>query len=483
MDLRDMTLPVSWHGDWSKLSAVVLGLGKSGFSVVDTLVELGVQTTALAKSVAPEILDLVEVIGARVLLGDEPALLDQLERTPDFAVVSPGFAPSHPLLVRLSAMGVQLVSDIDLAWRLRDKTASVAKWLSVTGTNGKTTTTELVAHMLRTANYRAVACGNIGTPVLDMIRDPEGFDFLVLELSSFQLHYTGEINPVVSAFLNFADDHLDWHGSRESYLQAKSKVYAGTELALVFNEQDSSTFEAAKAASVLDGARGVSFSLGIPGRSMIGYVEEFLVDRAFLEERADSALEIAELEDLECIGPVSDQLRQNVAAATAMVRALDIPPALIKAAIRSFELAPHRVQLVAEVAGVRFIDDSKATNAHAAAASLGSFESVVWIVGGLLKGVDISPLLEKHGKRLRAAVVIGADTSELERIFAEKLPQLAIRILTAAPMSEVVDVAIELAQSGDTVLLAPAAASMDQYRDYVHRGLSFQAEVKRRFEL
>jgi UDP-N-acetylmuramoylalanine--D-glutamate ligase len=165
------------------------------------------------------------------------------------------------------------------------------------------------------------------------------------------------------------------------------------------------------------------------------------------------------------------------------VRALDIPPALIKAAIRSFELAPHRVQLVAEVAGVRFIDDSKATNAHAAAASLGSFESVVWIVGGLLKGVDISPLLEKHGKRLRAAVVIGADTSELERIFAEKLPQLAIRILTAAPMSEVVDVAIELAQSGDTVLLAPAAASMDQYRDYVHRGLSFQAEVKRRFEL
>lgn len=478
-----MTLPVSWHGDWSRLSAVVLGLGKSGFSAVDTLVELGVDTTAIAKTVSSEILDLVHVIGAKVLRGDEAHLLDELVNKPDFAVVSPGFSPSHPLVLRLQAMGVSVLTDIDLAWRLRDKTARVAKWLTVTGTNGKTTTTELVAHMLRTANHRAVACGNIGTPVLDMIRDPEGFDFLVLELSSFQLHYLSDINPVVSVFLNFADDHLDWHGSRENYLAAKSKVFAGTELALVFNEQDSSTFDAAREASVLDGARGVSFSLGIPGRSMVGYVEEFLVDRAFLEERADSALEIAELEDLSCIGTVSDQLRQNVAAATAMVRALDIPPALIKAAIRSFELAPHRVQLVAEVSGVRFIDDSKATNAHAAAASLGSFESVVWIVGGLLKGVDISPLLEKHAKRLRAAVVIGADTSELERIFTEKLPELTIRILTAAPMSEVVGVAVELAQSGDTVLLAPAAASMDQYRDYADRGLSFQAEVKRRFGL
>jgi UDP-N-acetylmuramoylalanine--D-glutamate ligase len=287
----------------------------------------------------------------------------------------------------------------------------------------------------------------------------------------------------VSAFLNFADDHLDWHGSRDAYLAAKSKIYSGSELALVFNEQDKSTFEAAKEASVLEGARGVSFTLGIPGRSMIGYVEEFLVDRAFLEERADSALEIAELEDLEQIGPVTDQLRQNVAAATAMVRALDVSPAVIRNAIRSFVIAPHRVQLVAEVEGVRFIDDSKATNAHAATASIGSFESVVWIVGGLLKGVDISPLLEKHSKKLRAAVVIGADTSELERLFQEKLPELPVRILTKAPMSEAVAAAIGFAQPGDTVLLAPAAASMDQYRDYADRGLAFQAEVRKRFGL
>lgn len=478
-----MSLPDSWHADWSGLSALVLGLGKSGFSVVDTLVELGVETTAIAKSAKPEILDLAEVIGARVLLGDEPVLLGQLERLPDFAVVSPGFPPTHPLLRSLSEKGVQLLTDIDLAWRLRDKTDKVASWLVITGTNGKTTTTELVAHVLRTANYAAVACGNIGTPVLDMIRDPGGFDYLVLELSSFQLHYAHEINPSVSVFLNFADDHLDWHGNRSEYLNAKSKIFSGSELALVFNEQDGATFTAAKEASVLEGARGVSFTLGIPGRSMVGYVEEFLVDRAFLEERADSALEIAELGDLEQIGPVTDQLRQNVAAAVAVVRALDVAPSVIRSAIRSFRVAPHRVQLVAEDAGIRFIDDSKATNAHAAAASLRSFESVVWIVGGVLKGVDITPLLEKHSKRLRAAVVMGADTSELERIFAQSLPELPIRVLPKAPMSEVVAAALSFAQQGDTVLLAPAAASMDQYLDYADRGLAFQAEVRRQLGL
>lgn len=478
-----MSLPTSWHSDWSGLNALVLGLGKSGFSAVDTLVELGVATTVIAKTAQAQFLDMVNVIGAEVLLGDDPELYDQLPKRPDFAVVSPGFLPSHPLVTRLLQEGVLLVTDIDLAWCLRDKTEQVASWLVVTGTNGKTTTTELVAHILRTANYRAVACGNIGTPVLDMIRDPLGFDFLVLELSSFQLHYLGEINPVVSAFLNFADDHLDWHGSRTSYLAAKSKVFAGTSSALVFNEQDPSTFEAARDASVVDGARGVSFSLAIPGRSMVGFVEEFLVDRAFLEERADSALEIAELEDLERIGPLTDHLRQNVAAATAMVRAVDVAPALIRLGIQSFQMSAHRAQLVAQVDGVVFIDDSKATNAHAAAASLSSFSSVVWIVGGLLKGVDISPLLEKHGKRLRAAVVIGADTSELERLFCAKLPDLTLRVLTSAPMSEAVNVAAELAQPGDTVLLAPAAASMDQYLDYADRGLAFQREVRKRFGL
>ena len=472
-----MTLPSSWHGNWSGLSAVVLGLGKSGFSVVDTLIELGVSVSAIAKQVEPETLDLAELIGARVLLGDEPALLKSLENQPDFAVVSPGFRPSHPLVQELAAMGVELVTDIDLAWALRDKTPRIAKWLTVTGTNGKTTTSELLAHMLRTGGFRAVACGNIGNPILDMIRDPEGFDYLVVELSSFQLHYSHAISAEASAFLNFAEDHLDWHGSVDDYFAAKAKVFSNSASALVFNEEDKRTFEAAQAAEVMDGARGVSFTIGIPARSMVGYVEEFLVDRAFLAERAEAALEIADISDLEQIGEVTLQLRQNVAAATALARAVDLPPAVIKHAISTFKLSPHRVQFVAERSGVRYIDDSKATNAHAAAGSLSSFDSVVWLVGGLLKGVDVSPLLRDYGSKLKAAILIGADTSELERLFSELLPTLPLRVLTGEPMSQAVKVAAEMAIAGDTVLLAPAAASMDQYRDYADRGEQFQRAV------
>ncbi len=472
-----MILPASWHGSWSGLNAVVLGLGKSGFSVVDTLIELGVRVTAIAKEVDPQTLDLAELIGANVIQGDEPGLLATLSQKPDFAIVSPGFKPSHPMVRELAHMGVELFTDIDLAWALRDKTARVAKWLTVTGTNGKTTTTELLAHMLRTGGFRAVECGNIGNPILDMIRDPEGFDYLVVELSSFQLHYSHPVSAEASAFLNFAEDHLDWHGGVDDYFGAKAKIFNQSAKAIVFNEEDKRTFAAAQQAEVLEGARGVSFTLGIPARSMVGYVEEFLVDRAFLAERAEAALEIAEISDLEQIGEVTPQLRQNVAAATALARAVDLPPAVIKHAISTFKLSPHRVQFVAERAGVRYIDDSKATNAHAAAGSISSFDSVVWLVGGLLKGVEVSPLLKMYGSNLKAAVIIGADTSELERLFSQHLPSLPLRVLTGEPMSQAVKVAAEMASAGDTVLLAPAAASMDQYRDYADRGTQFQQAV------
>ncbi|MGA1718800.1 MAG: Mur ligase family protein, partial [Aquiluna sp.] len=243
-----MSLPTSWHEDWSQLRAVVLGLGKSGFSALDTLVELGVEAVAVGGSADERLVDLAEVIGSRFIFDETPKVLDQLGFAPDFAVVSPGFAPSHPLVQELETRKVTLITDIDLAYRLRDKTSRVAKWIVVTGTNGKTTTCELTAAMLAADGQRAVACGNIGNPILDAIRDPEGFDFLVVELSSFQLHYLGEIHPLASAFLNLAEDHLDWHGDMQSYFEAKSKIYLGTEVAIVFNEQDPKTLEAAQQA-------------------------------------------------------------------------------------------------------------------------------------------------------------------------------------------------------------------------------------------
>lgn len=469
----------SWHDNWAGLHVAVLGLGKSGFSVADTLCELGAQVTVFAKSADQHYSELLDVIGAKLVLSDSESELTKLSKI-DFAVVSPGFAPNHPAVMWLTQNDISILTDIDLAWRLRDKTDRVAKWITITGTNGKTTTTELVTHMLQTAGLRAVACGNIGNPILDAIRDPEGFDYLVVEVSSFQLHYTAQLNPVASAFLNLAPDHIDWHGSEQAYFDAKAKVYQGTELAIVYNASDPKTLEAAENADVVEGCRAVAFTTSMPSVSMVGFVEEFLVDRAFINDRYSAALEIAEDSDLEAIGVLSDHLRANVAAATALARAVDVEPLVIKKAISSFELSPHRIQKVLQQDGVLFIDDSKATNAHAANASLVSFDSIVWIVGGLLKGVDPTPLLVEHGSKLKAAIVIGADTAELEGLFAEHLPNLPLRVISGDQvMADAVSSALEFASAGDTVLLAPAAASMDQFRDYADRGNQFQAEVRR----
>ena len=233
----------------------------------------------------------------------------------------------------------------------------------------KTTTVQLVEAMAKSAGIRAIACGNIGLPVLDAIREPEGFDLLVVELSSFQLHYLGSISPVSAVVLNVANDHLDWHGGFEAYKAAKAKVYENTVAACVYNVMDKSTESMVEDADVVEGARAIGFTLGIPTRSQVGFVEDILCDRAFLDDRANNALEIATLEDLAQIGVLTPHLMANAAAATALARSAGVEPADIREAIRNFRLDAHRIELVAEANGVRWIDDSKATNAHAADAS------------------------------------------------------------------------------------------------------------------
>lgn len=468
-------LPDSWFGAWAGLKACVLGLGKSGFSVADTLIELGVSVDVYAAKVEPELADLLDVIGANLVQSDR---IDDLDLAGiDFAVVSPGFAPAHPMVQALVQSGIRITTDVELAHLVGDKVQR-ASWIVITGTNGKTTTTELTTHMLQANGLRARACGNIGNPILDAVRDPEGFDFLVVELSSFQLHYLGEIAPKSAAFLNLAPDHYDWHGDAESYFAAKSKVFENTELAIVYNAQDSQTLAAAESADVIEGCRGIGFTLEVPTVSQVGFVEEFLVDRAFIEDRYSTGLELATFDDIDQIGIRSDHMLANIAAASALARSVGVSAESIREAIRSFKTAPHRIQRVAEHDGVLFVDDSKATNAHAADASLSSFESVVWIVGGLLKGVDLRPLIQKHKHRLRGAVLIGADTAELEGLFIDLCPNLEISVMTGQAMDLVVKSARQLAEAGDVVLLAPAAASMDQYKDYQDRGNQFQAAVR-----
>jgi len=327
-----------------------------------------------------------------------------------------------------------------------------------------------------------MACGNIGTPILDAIRLPDGLDALVVELSSFQLHYLGEISPLASAVLNLADDHLDWHGGFAAYSATKGKVYEQTKLACVYNVQDSATEALVENADVVEGARAIGFTLGAPTRSQVGYVENLLVDRAFLEERASQALEIAQLEDIEQIGVITPHLLANVAAATALARSVGVQPDEIREAIRNFKLDSHRIELVGERNGVRWFDDSKATNPHATAASLASFDSVVWIVGGLLKGVNLEPLIEQFAGKLAAAIVIGIDRQPVLDALKAKAAGVPVFEVSETDKQRVMPKAIEfagrVAKPGSTVLLAPSAASMDQFKDYADRGEQFAGAVR-----
>ena len=482
--MPDLDQLTSWHSDWKQLKALVFGLGVSGFSAADTLAELGANTLVLAEKAEADLLDILDVIGVPHITGEAakglPAAV--IDFAPDVIVVSPGIRPEHELLVWAREQGIAIWVDIDLAWRLRDKTERLAHWFTITGTNGKTTTVQLLTAMLNQGGIKAEACGNIGKPILDAIRDPEGFDALVVELSSFQLHYLGQILPFSSAVLNLADDHLDWHGGFEEYKAAKAKVYENTVAACVYNVMDKSTESMVEDADVIDGARAIGFTLGIPGRSQVGYVEDILCDRAFLDDRANNAIEIATLEDLSEIGVLTPHLMANAAAATAMARSAGVDPADIREAIRNFRLDAHRIELVAEAGGVRWIDDSKATNPHAADASLASFESVVWIVGGLLKGVDISALVEKHASKLSAAIVIGKDRSLVLEALAAKAPGVPVVEIAddsgAQVMAQAVASAAAHAKDGDVVLLAPAAASMDQFKDYADRGNCFASSAR-----
>jgi UDP-N-acetylmuramoylalanine--D-glutamate ligase len=486
---RDLDALTSWHADWRGLRVVVFGLGVTGFAVADTLVELGAEVLVVGGPGDDERRRLLAVIGAAfVEQSDQAVAPPELDAFgADLVVTSPGYPPHHALHAWARERGVPVWGDIELAWRLRDKVAGSdgpAEWILVTGTNGKTTTTQLTATMLVAGGRRAAPAGNIGIPVLDAIRDPAGFDTLVIELSSHQLHWMrpGTFQPIAAVCLNLADDHLEWHGSAAAYRAAKAKVYDGVRIACVYNLADEATREMVEEAEVQDGARAIGFGLGVPGPSDFGLVEGILVDRAFLEERRSSALELATLDDLREAGLDSPHMTANVLAAAALARAAGVEPAAVRAAVRAFRIGAHRNERVAEAGGILWIDDSKATNAHAAQASLAAYPSVVWIAGGLLKGIDPEPLVMRHAARLRGAVLIGADRSVLRAAFARHAPGVTVVEVEAtetdAVMPSAVRAAASLAQAGDAVVLAPTAASMDQFVDYADRGTRFARAVR-----
>nr|WP_239684003.1 UDP-N-acetylmuramoyl-L-alanine--D-glutamate ligase [Leucobacter musarum] len=476
----------SWHHDWSGLRVAVLGLGVTGFSVADTLVELGARVRVIFGAPDAERERLLDVIGAERFVDDDDTaqLADLTDFDPELIVVSPGYRPDHPLTTWATERGVTVWGDIELGWRLRDKTDRVADWICITGTNGKTTTTQLTAHMLAAGGLRVTPAGNIGTPILDALRDPQGYDVIVVELSSFQLERLGQISPYASACLNFADDHLDWHGSPAAYWAAKAKVYERTQAACVYNRADAETERMVEAADVIEGARAISFGLDTPPSSGFGVVEGILVDRGFHAGRRSEAYELVTVDELAEHDLGAPHMVQNILAASALARSRGVEPGEIASAILSFTPDPHRAQHLGEIRDLRWIDDSKATNAHAADASLRALTDVVWVLGGLLKGVDIDALVSAHAHRLRGAIVIGRDRAPVLEALRRHLGERPVIDIIDADldadgiMRAVVTEALGIGQPGDIVLLSPAAASMDQFESYSDRGRRFQAAVR-----
>lgn len=482
----------SWYADWTGLRVAVLGLSVTGFSVADTLAELGAEVLVVSEGADEQYARLLPVIGVAAWTGPLDEVPDDLVAfAPDVVVASPGFAPNHPLVRWAEDAGIPLWGDIELAWRVRDKVVRPdgrpADWVLITGTNGKTTTTRLTATMLVAGGLRAAPVGNIGTPVLDAIRDPGGFDVLVVELSSHQLWYLGRqdspepVSPHAAVCLNLAADHLEWHGSFDAYRDAKARVYDRTRVACVYNKADAATRAMVEDAEVVEGARAIGFDLGVPGPSDLGVVDGILVDRAFLEERRTSALELTTVAELDEAGLAAPHIVSNILAAAALARSLDVEPAAIRDALRSFRLDPHRIEIVARHAGITWVDDSKATNPHAAASSLAAYPGAVWIVGGLLKGVDISELVAARASSITAAVVIGEDRTAVVDAFMRHAPGVplfeAVAAQTEDVMARAVELAAGIARDGDVVLLAPAAASFDQFSSYADRGRRFAAAV------
>lgn len=399
----------------------------------------------------------------------------------DAVVISPGWRQDHPLVLKVLETGMKLLNEVDLAWLIRNEIAPHQKWLALTGTNGKTTTVEMTSKILQTAGLKAVACGNVGDTVIEAVDREEPFDYLVLELSSFQLHWMKEAQFVAAAILNIAEDHLDWHGDFDKYAQAKFSILDRSEIA-VLNGND---IEIVKRSNNFSGRR-IYFRLDTPAPGELGVVEELLVDRAFVSDPQQAAM-ICELTD---VIPTVPHNVSNALAAAGLARSIDIPHETIQKALREFRPGRHRIETVLEFESITWIDDSKATNPHAASASLLSHMSVVWIAGGLAKGADMNSMVERCKGRIKAAILIGSDRQLIAAALTKFAPQIP-QVLIDAPssyskggesnelMEDAVKAALTFATSGDTVLMAPACASMDQFISYADRGDRFAAAVKK----
>ncbi|MCV7225085.1 UDP-N-acetylmuramoyl-L-alanine--D-glutamate ligase [Mycolicibacterium komossense] len=470
---------------------LVVGAGVTGRAVLAALTPLGALADLTDDN--PMALEPFAYNGVRVIDADSAA-----QRVAEYAlvVISPGLPPTAPIPVAAAAAGVPVWGDVELAWRLdrSGRQGPPRRWLVVTGTNGKTTTTSMLQAMLTAAGLHSLLCGNIGSPVLDVLGEPS--EFLAVELSSFQLFWSSSLRPEAGVVLNIAEDHLDWHGSLEHYVGAKARALDGR--VAVVGQDDP------LAAGLLDTAGAavrVGFVLGEPGPGQLGVRDGMLVDRAFGGGDQDGVA-LAPVDSIAVAGPVGVL---DALAAAALARAVGVAPAAIAAALAQFQVGRHRAEVVAVTEdGISWVDDSKATNPHAAEASLQAYSRVVWVAGGMLKGASVEDLVARMANRLVGVVLIGRDRADIAKALSRHAPDVpVVEVVTGEDagvhetsgssvthvtngsgeigprvMAAVVAAARRLATPGDTVLLAPAGASFDQFTGYADRGDQFAAAIR-----
>ena len=434
---------------------LVIGAGVTGKAVASAL--SGFQATAILFDENPK---------------SHEGVVSKIPDGIDLAIVSPGWRMDHPVFEKLKKSGVEILSEIDFAWMVKQVVAPKQKWVGLTGTNGKTTTIKRVETIFKSANINGAACGNVGQTVIESVLNQKRFDFLALELSSFQIQWSQYPEYESVALLNIAEDHIDWHGSFDNYAKAKLKLINQSRKAIA-NKSDKELATRIKDQSV------TWFSLDTPKPGELGLVENLLIDRAFSPTPAE-ANEISEIVD---ITPTVPHNVLNALAAAALCLSIGITYESIKAGLQNFSTDHHRMEVVLNKDEITWVDDSKATNPHAAIASLQSYFNVIWIAGGLAKGASMDELVIRTAERIKSVILIGQDREIIAQAFTKHAPTIELirvdQISDAKQlMVEVVDKAKSIATAGDTVLLAPACASMDQFDSYVQRGQLFSQAVK-----
>jgi UDP-N-acetylmuramoylalanine--D-glutamate ligase len=430
---------------------LVVGLGKTGLSVARYLKRYDTVATYFdTRDEPPGLAELKGLCPDAKILPADAKMPKGIARI----ITSPGVSDSHPLLAKALKKKIDVISDIELFAR----TAS-APFIAVTGSNGKSTVTTLLYHMCRADGREALAGGNLGEPALDLLSQ-ETPDIYVLELSSFQLHRTHDLPAEIAVLLNVSPDHLDWHKDEDEYRRAKYRVYREAKAAVV-NRADKVAVESAQNCQ-----RVISFGMDAPADGQYGLRID---DGETYLARGETMLLAAR--ELAMYG-VHNQL--NALAALAAGELLGLDMAAMLSVLVEFPGLPHRMQFVARVAAVDYINDSKATNVAAAIASIESVDSMlVLIAGGDGKGGDFSKLAAAVEDKLRAAVLVGKDAEKIAHALDTVVP-----VHFADTMGAAVSMAAQCAESDDTVLLAPACASLDQYTNYMERGDRFCAAVE-----